>query len=69
MLKITLVHSLIAALPQHVAVAKSLGLHKVGDTTVQQDNGAVAGKIRIIAHLVKVEKTGAKTAQSSIWKH
>ena len=59
MLKITLVHSLIAALPQHVAVAKSLGLHKVGDTTVQQDNGAVAGKIRIIAHLVKVEKTGA----------
>ena len=55
MLKITLVHSLIAALPQHVAV----GLHKVGDTTVQQDNGAVAGKIRIIAHLVKVEKTGA----------
>ena len=57
MLKITLVHSLIAALPQHVA--KSLGLHKVGDTTVQQDNGAVAGKIRIIAHLVKVEKTGA----------
>ena len=55
MLKITLVHSLIAALPQHVAVAKSLGLHKVGDTTVQQDNG----KIRIIAHLVKVEKTGA----------
>ena len=59
MLKITLVHSLIAALPQHVAVAKSLGLHKVGDTTVQQDNGAVARKIRIIAHLVKVEKTGA----------
>ena len=34
MLKITLVHSLIAALPQHVAVAKSLGLHKVGDTLI-----------------------------------
>lgn len=59
MLKITLVHSLIAALPKHIAVAKSLGLNKVGDVTVQQDNEAVAGKIRIIAHLVKVEKTGA----------
>ena len=59
MLKITLVHSLIASLPKHIAVAHSLGLKKVGDVTVQQDNEAVAGKIRIIAHLVKVEKTGA----------
>ena len=59
MLKITLVHSLIAQLPKHVAVAKSLGLNKLGDSTVQQDNAAVQGKIRIIAHLVKVEKTDA----------
>lgn len=59
MLKITLVHSLIASKPNTVAVAKSLGLEKIGDTTVQQDNAAVAGKLRIIAHLVKVEKTGA----------
>ena len=59
MLKITLVHSLIASKPKIVAVAKSLGLKSVGDVTVQQDNEAVAGKIRIIAHLVKVEKTGA----------
>ena len=59
MLKITLVHSLIAATPNHVAIAKSLGLEKIGDSTVQQDNAAVAGKIRRFAHLVKVEKTGA----------
>ncbi len=59
MLKITLVHSLIATNPNHVAIAKSLGLEKIGDSTVQQDNAAVAGKIRRIAHLVKVEKTGA----------
>lgn len=58
MLKITLVHSLIGAIPAHVATAKSLGLVRIGDTTVQQDNAAVAGKIRQIAHLVKVEKTG-----------
>ena len=59
MLKITLVHSLIGAIPKHIAVAKSLGLSKIGDSTVQQDNEAVNGKVRIIAHLVKVEKTGA----------
>ena len=59
MLKITLIHSLIATKPNHIAIAKSLGLEKVGDTTVQQDNAAVAGKIRRIAHLIKVEKTGA----------
>ena len=59
MLKITLVHSLIATTPNHIAIAKSLGLEKIGDSTVQQDNAAVAGKIRRIAHLVKVEKTGA----------
>ena len=58
MLKITLVHSLIGAMPAQVATAKSLGLNRIGDTTVQQDNAAVAGKIRKIAHLVKVEKTG-----------
>ena len=58
MLKITLVHSLIGAMPAQVATAKSLGLIRIGDTTVQQDNAAVTGKIRKIAHLVKVEKTG-----------
>ena len=42
MLKITLVHSLIAATPNHVAIAKSLGLEKIGDSTVQQDNAEVA---------------------------
>ena len=59
MLKITLVHSLIGAMPKHVAVAKSLGLTKVGDVTEQQDSEAVKGKIRIISHLVKVEKADA----------
>lgn len=59
MLKITLVKSLIAALPNQKATAAALGLRKIGDTTTQQDNAAVAGKIKVISHLVKVEKTGA----------
>ena len=39
MLKITLVHSLIGAMPAQVATAKSLGLNRIGDTTVQQEIG------------------------------
>ena len=59
MVKITLVKSLIAALPAQKATAASLGLRKIGDTTEQQDTPAVAGKIKAIYHLVQVEKTGA----------
>ena len=54
--KITLVKSLIGGKPAHKATAKSLGLNKIGDVTVQADNEAVAGKIHAIAHLVKVER-------------
>ena len=57
-LNIKLVKSLNGRLEKHIATANSLGLRKIGDSTVQQDNAAVAGKIRKIAHLVKVEKTG-----------
>ena len=55
MLKITLVHSLIGAIPAQVATAKSLGLVKIGDSIVHQDNAVLAGKIKVISHLVKVE--------------
>ena len=54
-LKITLVKSLIARLPKQKATAASLVLHKPGDSIVVADNAAVQGKIKILAHLVKVE--------------
>ena len=54
-LKITLVKSLIARLPKQKATAASLGLHNPGDSIVVADNAAVQGKIKILAHLVKVE--------------
>ena len=53
--KITLVKSLIGCKPNQKATAKALGLHKIGDTTVQADNAALAGKIHVVSHLVKVE--------------
>ena len=54
-LKITLVKSLIARLPKQKATAASLGLRKPGDSIVVADNAAVQGKIKVLAHLVKVE--------------
>ena len=53
-LNIKLVRSLIGAKPNHVAVAKSLGLNKVGDVTLQPDNAATQGKVAKIIHLIEV---------------
>ena len=55
MKKVTLAKSLIGAKPNQKATAKSLGLNKIGDSIVHEDNGALAGKVRVLAHLVTVE--------------
>lgn len=54
-IKITLTGSLIGSSPKQKAVAKSLGLAKIGDMTVQKNDASVLGKVKIIAHLIKVE--------------
>ena len=36
------------------ANAEALGLHKIGDTTVQPDNAATRGKIAHIGYLLQV---------------
>jgi ribosomal protein L30, bacterial/organelle len=56
-LKIKLVKSLIRALPNQKANAQSLGLRKIGDVTVQNDDSGVRGKIKVLTHLVSVEST------------
>ncbi len=56
MKKVTLVKSLIAAKPNQKATAASLGLRKIGDSIVHEDNAVLAGKIKVISHLVKVEQ-------------
>ena len=55
MKKITLVKSLIGAKPNQKATAASLGLVKIGDSIVHEDNAVLAGKVKVISHLVKVE--------------
>ena len=55
MKKVTLTKSLIGAKPNQKATAKSLGLTKIGDFIVHEDNAVLAGKVKVISHLVKVE--------------
>ena len=54
-IRITLTGSLIAAKPNQKATAKTLGLRKIGDTTVQNKDASVLGKAKVLAHLIKVE--------------
>lgn len=53
--KVTLVKSIIACKPAQKATAASLGLHKPGDSKVVTNDAVLAGKIKVISHLVKVE--------------
>ena len=52
--KITLVKSLNGRFKKHIATAASLGLTKIGDTTVQPDNAQTRGKVAKIGYLLKV---------------
>ena len=55
-LKITLTKSLIGRHKDHIATAKSLGLHKIGQTVEQPNNDATLGKIKKISYMLKVEE-------------
>ena len=54
--EIKLVKSIIGRKKDQIATAQSLGLKKVGDTTVQPDNEQTNGKIKKIIHLVEVQE-------------
>ena len=55
-IKIQLVKSLNGRNDKHIATAKSLGLRKIGDETIQPDNPQTQGKIAQICYLIKVTK-------------
>jgi large subunit ribosomal protein L30 len=55
-LKITLTKSPIAALQVHKDTVAALGLRKVGQTVVKEDNPCVRGQIFRVKHMVKVEE-------------
>lgn len=53
--KVTLVKSLIGSKPKQRSTAKSLGLNKIGDSIIHDDNDVLAGKIKVISHLIKTD--------------
>ena len=54
-IKVTLVKSVIGAIPKHKATVAALGLKKTGRSVELPDNDAVRGMIKQVSHLVKVE--------------
>ena len=58
-LQVKLVKSTIGSKKDQIATAEALGLHKIGDITVQPDNAQTRGKINKISHLVEVCETKA----------
>ncbi len=53
--RVVLAKSLIGAKPNQKATAKSLGLNKIGDSIVHDNNAVLDGKVKVISHLVKIE--------------
>jgi large subunit ribosomal protein L30 len=56
-LEVTLKKSLIGRRPNQVRTAKALGLKKVNQVVVKEDNDAIRGMIRTIQHMVSVTET------------
>ena len=52
--KVELVKSLNGRHVKHIATANSMGLRKIGDTSVQPDNDQTRGKIAQIGYLLQV---------------
>ena len=52
--KVKLVRSLIGSKKDQIATAKSLGLRKIGDVSVQPDNAQTKGKVNKIGFLLEV---------------
>ena len=55
-LKITLVKSPIASLQRHIDTVKALGLHKIGQSVIKEDNACIRGQIFAVKHMLKVEE-------------
>lgn len=55
-LKVTLTKSPIACLQKHIDTVNALGLRKIGQSVVREDNPCVRGQIFRVKHMVKVEE-------------
>ncbi|NLD35217.1 MAG: 50S ribosomal protein L30 [Clostridiales bacterium] len=55
-LKVTLIKSPISSLQKHIDTVKALGLRKIGQTVIKEDNAAIRGQIFRVKHMLKVEE-------------
>jgi large subunit ribosomal protein L30 len=55
-LKLTQVRSQIGESPRHRGTLRALGLGRIGKTAEHDDTPAIAGMLRKVRHLVKVEE-------------
>ena len=55
-LKVTQVKSKVSEKQNQRDTLRSLGLKRIGDTTVRPDDAQTRGYVRTVAHLVKVEE-------------
>lgn len=55
-LKVTQIKSKIGGNSQQRDTLRSLGLHRIGQTVVRDDNQVNRGYVKAVAHLVKVEE-------------
>ena len=55
-IKVTLVKSTIAILPQHKKIVAALGLKKVRSFKIHNENPCILGMIEKVKYLLKVEK-------------
>ena len=56
-LRITQIKSQIGESPRHRGTLRALGLGKIGRTVEHKDTPEVAGMLRKVRHLVRVENT------------
>lgn len=55
-LKITQIRGLVRKTPVQRATIKALGLRRINHSVIQEKNSAIAGMIRVVSHMVKVEE-------------
>ncbi|MCG7258473.1 MULTISPECIES: 50S ribosomal protein L30 [unclassified Corynebacterium] len=59
-LKITQVKGLVGTKPQQRDSMRSLGLKRIGQTVVREDNPIVRGQINTVRHMVEVEEVAGE---------
>ena len=58
-LRLTQVRSSIGQSPRHRGTLRALGLGKIGKTVEHDESPVLAGMLRKVRHLVRVEEAGA----------